>query len=138
MRGRTDRQKKCKCGSLVAFAINLKVYQLLLATFERGDEPPRLEALPAQVSLGFDGLRYFGASVLRLLSPFVRTFDNAPFVGVAKESSRSREAVKRLRSWATRDAIATSTFAFTASNSSKLIELNCFTITPSVNKGAFV
>jgi hypothetical protein len=60
-----------------------------------------------------------------------------PFVWFEKESSRSREAVKPtfLR---TRNAIAASTFAFTASNSSKFIEPNCFTITPSVNKGAFV
>jgi hypothetical protein len=88
--------------------------------------------LPAQVSFGFDGLRYLAAKVLRLLSPFARTFDGAPFVLLAREFSRSKEAVRRLRSWAMHDEIAASTFAFTASTSSTFIELNCFTITPGV------
>jgi hypothetical protein len=78
------------------------------------------------------------AKVLRLLSSFARTFDNAPVGLLAREFSRSRDAVRSLRFWATRDAIAAPTLAFTASNSSTFIELNCLTITQTVNKGAFV
>jgi DNA-binding winged helix-turn-helix (wHTH) protein len=46
---RAERRSPTKW-SLISFAIDLKVYQLLLATFERSDEPPRLVA-PARPGL---------------------------------------------------------------------------------------
>jgi hypothetical protein len=60
------------------FTIDLEVYQLLFATLSAATSHRGLWPLPAQVSLGFDGFRYFAAKVLRLLTPFPRACDVAP------------------------------------------------------------